>query len=165
MCARRVDHMGATSFAIGRRPFIEDGAQSLAIESETESVFLCKLADLCFPIFLVRRPQPLQVLLVNRAVLPLAMHLAFDLSRERFHRFHLSFGLTAPNPRGTRNHPHEDAFNSGLASGDSGLQLNLAALYPRGVCLEAVLYMYSQHLTIIRRHLAIYLLLHRGSHR
>jgi hypothetical protein len=117
--------MGATSFAIRRRPFIEDGAQSLAIESETESVFLCKLGDLCFPIFLVRRPQPLQVLLVNRAVLPLAMHLAFDLSRERFHRFHLSFGLTAPNPRGTRNHSHEDAFNSGLASGDSGLQLNL----------------------------------------
>jgi hypothetical protein len=71
----------------GERPFIEDGAQSLAIESETESVFLCKLGDLCFPIFLVQRPQPLQILLVNRAVLPLAMHLAFDLSRERFHRF------------------------------------------------------------------------------
>jgi hypothetical protein len=80
----------AALFTIRRRPFIEDGAQSLAIESETESVFLCKLCDLCFPIFLVRRPQPLQVFLVNRAgsrnVLPLAMHLAFDLSRERFHR-------------------------------------------------------------------------------
>ena len=88
MCARRVDDMGATSFAIRRRPFIEEGAQSLTIESETEFVFLCKLRDLCFPIFLVRRPQPLQVLLVNRAVHPLAaMHLAFDLSRERFHRF------------------------------------------------------------------------------
>jgi hypothetical protein len=77
----------AALFAIRRRPFIEDGAQSLAIESETESVFLCKLRDLCFPIFLVHRPQPFQVLLVNRAVLPLAMHLAFDLSRKRFHRF------------------------------------------------------------------------------
>jgi hypothetical protein len=76
----------AALFTIGR-PFIEDGAQSLAIESETESIFLCKKGDLCFPIFLVRRPHPFQVLLVNRAVLPLAMHLAFDLSRERFHRF------------------------------------------------------------------------------
>ena len=76
-----------------RRPFIEDGAQSLAIESETESVFLCKSRDFCFPIFLVHRPQPFQVLLVNRAVLPLAMHPAFDLSRERFHRFNIEFIL------------------------------------------------------------------------
>jgi hypothetical protein len=75
----------AALLTIRRRPFIEDGAQSLAIESETESIFLCKLCDLCFPIFLVRRPQPFQVLLVNRAVLPLAaMHVAFDLSRHRF---------------------------------------------------------------------------------
>jgi hypothetical protein len=76
----------AASFAIRRWPSIEDGAQSLAIESETESVFLCKLCDLCFPIFLVPRPQPFQVLLVNRTVLPLAMHLVFDLSCEHFHR-------------------------------------------------------------------------------
>jgi hypothetical protein len=76
----------AASFAIHRRPFIEDSAHSLAIESETESVFLCKLGDLCFPIFLVHRPQPFQVLLINRAVPPLAMHLAFDLSGEHFHR-------------------------------------------------------------------------------
>jgi hypothetical protein len=76
----------AALFTISRRPFIEDGAQSLAIESETESVFLCKLRDLCFPIFLAHWPQPLQVILVNRAVLPLAMHLALDLSGERFHR-------------------------------------------------------------------------------
>ena len=77
----------AALLTIRRRAFIEDGAQSLAIESETESIFLCKLGDLCFPIFLVRWPQPFQVLLVNRAMLPLAMHLAFDLSRHRFHRF------------------------------------------------------------------------------
>ena len=32
--------------------------------------------------------------------------------------------MTAPNPRGTRNHLCE-ALNGGLASGDSGLQLNL----------------------------------------
>jgi hypothetical protein len=76
----------AALFNIRRRPFIEDGTQSLAIESETESVFLCKLRDLSFPIFLVHRPQSFQVLLVNRAVLPLAMHLAFDLSGEHFHR-------------------------------------------------------------------------------
>ena len=38
-------------------------------------------------------------------------------------RFFL-FGLTAPNPSGTRNHLCE-ALNSGLASGGSGLQLNL----------------------------------------
>jgi hypothetical protein len=39
-------------------------------------------------------------------------------------RFFL-FGLTAPNPRGTRNHLDWALSNSGLASGDSGLQLNL----------------------------------------
>ncbi|PYJ72653.1 MAG: hypothetical protein DME75_04000 [Verrucomicrobia bacterium] len=33
--------------------------------------------------------------------------------------------MTAPNPRGTRNHPHEALWKSGLASADSGLQLDL----------------------------------------
>jgi len=37
----------------------------------------------------------------------------------------LSLGLTAPNPRGTRNHPHEALWKSGLPSADSGLQLDL----------------------------------------
>jgi hypothetical protein len=46
--------------------------------------------------------------------------------RYEFHKpIFVLFGLTAPNPRGTRNHLHEPLFNSGLASGDSGLQLNL----------------------------------------
>jgi hypothetical protein len=35
------------------RPLIEDGAQSLAVKTETESVFLRKLAYLCFSLFLV----------------------------------------------------------------------------------------------------------------
>ncbi|PYJ16183.1 MAG: hypothetical protein DME96_10800 [Verrucomicrobia bacterium] len=30
-----------------------------------------------------------------------------------------------PVPRGTRNHPHEALWNSGLTSADSGLQLDL----------------------------------------
>jgi hypothetical protein len=34
--------------------------------------------------------EALQVRLVNRAVVPLAMHLAFDLSRDRFQRFQSS---------------------------------------------------------------------------
>jgi hypothetical protein len=34
-------------------------------------------------------------------------------------------GLTAPNPRGTRNHLHEALLNSGLSSDASGLQVNL----------------------------------------
>ena len=34
-------------------------------------------------------------------------------------------GLTAPNSRGTRNQSLQGALNSRLASGDSGLQLNL----------------------------------------
>ena len=34
-------------------------------------------------------------------------------------------GLTAPNSRGTRNQSLQGALNGRLASGDSGLQLNL----------------------------------------
>ena len=34
-------------------------------------------------------------------------------------------GLTAPNPRGTRNQSSQGALNGRLASGDSGFQLNL----------------------------------------
>jgi hypothetical protein len=35
--------------------------------------------------------EALQVRLVNRAVVPLAIHLAFDLSRDRFQRFHRQY--------------------------------------------------------------------------
>ena len=35
------------------------------------------------------------------------------------------FLMTAPNPCGTRNQSSQGALNGGLASGDSGFQLNL----------------------------------------
>jgi hypothetical protein len=51
---------------------------------------------------------------------------ALCCERYEFHKpIFVLFGFTAPNPRGTRNHLDEPLFNSGLASGDSGLQLNL----------------------------------------
>jgi hypothetical protein len=45
--------------------------------------------------------------------------------RDEFHKPGCYLRLTAPNPRGTRNHPHETLLNSGLTSADSGLQVNL----------------------------------------
>ena len=67
-------------------PFIEDGAQSLAIEPETESVFLGKLRDLCLSIFLVWRPETLQFVLVNSAMLPLAnLQFVLDSARKCLH--------------------------------------------------------------------------------
>ena len=63
------------------RPFLEYGAHSPAIEPQMEPVFRCKLGDLFFSIFLVYRPNALQVLLVNQAVLPNAMHPFFNLFR------------------------------------------------------------------------------------
>ena len=63
------------------RPFIEDGAHSLAIEPQMKPVFRRKLGDLFLSIFLVYRPNASQVLLVNQAVLPNAMHPFFDLFR------------------------------------------------------------------------------------
>ena len=63
------------------RPFLEYGTHSLAIEPQTEPVFRSKLGDLFFSIFLVYRPNAFQVLLVNQAVLPYAMHPFFDLLR------------------------------------------------------------------------------------
>jgi len=75
------------SFAIWPRPFVEDGAHSLAVEPQTESIFLRKLGDFCLSVFLVQWPDAFQVSLVNSAMRPrFAMHLAFDLFRERFHR-------------------------------------------------------------------------------
>jgi hypothetical protein len=67
--------------ALLRRPFVEDGAHSLLIESQTESIFLRKLGYLFFSILLVYRPNLLQVLLVNPAVLPYAMHPSLDFLR------------------------------------------------------------------------------------
>src|SRR5207247_7594228 len=67
-----------------RGPFVENGAHSFAIEPQTESILRCKLRNLCLPIFLILWPKAFQVPLVNRAVLPLAVHFAFDLSRQRF---------------------------------------------------------------------------------
>jgi len=69
---RRKDH---------ERNLVEYGAHSLSIEPQVESVFRRKLDDLFFSIFLVYRPNAFQVLLVNQAVLPYAMHPFFDLFR------------------------------------------------------------------------------------
>src|SRR6266487_634916 len=60
-------------------PFVEDGAQSLAIEPQTESVFLRKLGVLCLAIFVVNRPEAFQFVLVNSAVSQLA-NLAFQFA-------------------------------------------------------------------------------------
>jgi hypothetical protein len=39
--------------------------------------------------------EALQVRLVNRAVVPLAIHVAFDLARDRFQRFHRQYSVIA----------------------------------------------------------------------
>ncbi len=76
------------------RPFVEDGAQSLAIEPQTESVFLRKLRDLCLSIFFVWRPETFQFVLVNGAVLPFAnLQFVLDSARKRLH-------TGVPNVRG-----------------------------------------------------------------
>jgi hypothetical protein len=64
-----------------RWPFVEYCAHSLSIEPQTESIFLRKLRDFFFSIFLVYGPNAFQVVLVNQAVLPHATHLSFDLFR------------------------------------------------------------------------------------
>ena len=81
----RIGRREGSSFAIWRGPFVENGAHSFAIEPQTESIFPCKLRNLCLPILLVQWPKAFQVPLVNQAVLPLAMHPVFDLLRQRFH--------------------------------------------------------------------------------
>src|SRR5262249_42777703 len=65
-----------------RRLFSEDGADSLSIELQSESVFFRKFADLFLPAFLVYRPQARQVFLVNDAVRPLKF--TFDVIGKRF---------------------------------------------------------------------------------
>jgi hypothetical protein len=49
-------------------PFVENGANSLAIEPQTESILRCKSRNLYLPIFVIQWPKAFQVLLVNRAV-------------------------------------------------------------------------------------------------
>jgi hypothetical protein len=75
----------ALDVSLVRWPFVEYCAHSLSIEPQTESIFLRKLRDFFFSIFLVYGPNAFQVVLVNQAVLPHATHLSFDLFRERFH--------------------------------------------------------------------------------
>jgi len=64
------------------RPFVEDCAQSLFIEPQTEAVFIRELRNLCLSIFLAWRPKALQFILVNNALHPFASsQLAFDSAR------------------------------------------------------------------------------------
>ncbi len=77
------------------RPFVEDGAKSLAVKSHAKSVFLRELGDLCFTILRMHRPEAFQFILVNGAVLPIAnLQLAFDSVRERFHPLRKCLGAT-----------------------------------------------------------------------
>jgi|SRR5215469_12645464 len=65
------------------RRFVKNSAQSFSIVSQTKSVFLRKLCDLCFPIFVVRWPNSFQFVLINNsAVRVLSAHFAFDVSSE-----------------------------------------------------------------------------------
>jgi hypothetical protein len=48
---------------------VEYGAQAVAIKAKAKSVFLRKLGDLCFAFFQVWRPEALQFVFVNSAVL------------------------------------------------------------------------------------------------
>ena len=64
--------LALVNFMSDRRFFVENHAQPVAVESQTESVFLRELRDFCLAILLIWRPEAFQLLLVNRAVLPLA---------------------------------------------------------------------------------------------
>ena len=111
---------------IWRWRFVENGAHSLAIEPQTESILRCKLRNLCLPIFLIQWPKAFQVLIVNRAVPPLlAMHPLFDLSRQRFHCFAFHLEVDCSKSAQNEESSSRGAFKSGLASVDSGLQVNL----------------------------------------
>jgi hypothetical protein len=87
----KVKGIGAQSRLVGwkelqtslwSRPFVEDCAQSLFIEPQTEAVFIRELRDLCLSIFLAWRPKALQFVLVDSAVHPFAsLQLAFDAAR------------------------------------------------------------------------------------
>ena len=103
----KVKGIGAQSRLVGwkelqtslwSRPFVEDCAQSLFIEPQTEAVFIRELLDPCLSIFLAWRPKALQFILVNSAVHPFAsLQLAFDSARERFQMFRAAdFNQAAP---------------------------------------------------------------------
>ena len=102
------------------RPFVEDCAHSQPIEPETESVFLCKLSDLCFSIRLVWRPNANQLMLINRALVPFASsQLAFDQRREGFHTAIspikcLPNRVQCPNRKNDHRPPHPVGVKGGL---------------------------------------------------
>ena len=58
----------ASSDVVAGVVFQEDRAVPLLVICQPKSVFLCKLRDLCLPIFFSYRPEPLQFLLVDGAV-------------------------------------------------------------------------------------------------
>jgi hypothetical protein len=62
------------SFAIWPRPFVEGCTHSLAVEAQTESIFLRKLSDFCLSVFLVQWPDAFQISLVNGAKRPRFCH-------------------------------------------------------------------------------------------
>lgn len=78
--------LALVNFMSDRRFFVENHAQPVAVESQTESVFLRELRDFCLSIFLVWRPEPFQLILVNSAVLPFAT-LQFAGDQVRKHAF------------------------------------------------------------------------------
>lgn len=62
-------------------PFVEDGAHSLSVEPETESVILSKLSDLCFALTLVCWPETFQIHPHKRhsaSIRQFATHVRFD---------------------------------------------------------------------------------------
>jgi hypothetical protein len=66
-------------FRLGnRQPFIEEGARSLTVESQPESVLFRKFGNLPFSTLIVYWPDALQVRLMNSGVPPFAVHPAFD---------------------------------------------------------------------------------------
>jgi hypothetical protein len=71
------------------RPPVEDGAQSLSIESQTEAVPFSKFRNLCFSLFCIEWPETLQLLLVYSAVMPCRfLQTGFNFLGERVHRLH-----------------------------------------------------------------------------
>jgi hypothetical protein len=68
------------------RPLVEDGAHSLVVESQSESVLFGKFRHVCFSMFCMQRPQTLQFFLVHSAVLPCpVLQFSFNSLCEHFH--------------------------------------------------------------------------------
>jgi hypothetical protein len=73
---------------IARRGLLEDGTKPLLVETQLESVLVRKLSDLLFSIYLIYRPEPLQIGLVDRAVSELCsfgFQLTTNSLRKPFH--------------------------------------------------------------------------------